>query len=269
MSDPDSNEVRDYLLGKLPGEAADRFEERLFTSDELLRAAGEQQNELIDDYLSGNLNAQEDAVFRTQMERSTTLRNKVEVHHTLLHALERRTEGSNQTRLVSRRGWIWFAVACLLLAVTGGVLRQRSKPTEVQVAQVGTPSPPLQHTSPVTSPDAVFFLSGSVTRGLNALPLLKIPANAKLVELQVGLPISEEAVKQWKLVNLDGRSPALATKYETRHAGAEVYVPVELPAHTLPDGDHTLRLQADAGEALVLRQFRVRRIASPSAHQHP
>ena len=149
MSDSDSNEVRDYLLGKLPGEAAERFEERLFADDEVLRSAGEQQDALIDEFLSGDLNAQDEAVFRAQVERSTTLQNRVETHRTLLRALERRAEGSHRGTFSTEHGWVWLLAACLVVAaVAAGVLRQQAKSAQTELALSSQPSSLVRPASP-------------------------------------------------------------------------------------------------------------------------
>ena len=55
--------IRLYLLGKLAGEEREAFEHRLFTEDELIEEIRSVEDELIDDYVIGDLSVDEAAMF--------------------------------------------------------------------------------------------------------------------------------------------------------------------------------------------------------------
>ena len=60
----DHYNIRQYLLGQLTGEEREEFEQRLFAEDELLEELQTAENDLVDDYLTGDLNENEVALFR-------------------------------------------------------------------------------------------------------------------------------------------------------------------------------------------------------------
>ena len=259
----DSNEARDYLLGRLPPLEAEDFEERFFTTDHALHTLAEEQEALIDSYVAGDLSAEDEVIFRAQVERSSTLKNKVELHRRLVRALERQSPVLLETRHVIPRRLLWLAVASLGIATATGIFfLQRSRPTPAQVATIAQPSPAPPRQDPDPTPvDAVFFLSAKVTRGANSLPVLKMPTSAKLIEVQVELPVSAENIQQWEIEDVDGRMPKLATVSATQTAGGTFYVVVRMPAEDLVDGIHSIRLKATPnGTHVIRRDFRVHRI---------
>ncbi len=265
----ESNEIREYLLGRLTEAEAAAFEERLFANDDLLRAVAEEQDELIDDYLSAGLSAEDENIVRAQVAGSSTLQEKVEMHRRLLRALQHRPAAFEKTPSVAKWRWVWVGAVATAIAV-GGVLFQRPKRTENQVATIAASAPAPRQGPTANVADSVFFLSSGVTRGTKSMPLLRIPAGAKSIELQVELPLSAETTRQWQLVDVDGREPGPASVGETKHIGAEFYVPVRLPAEALPDGDHSLRLRAlPAGAPVIVRSFAVLRASRASSPQKP
>src|SRR5688572_3733612 len=56
FSSNDDIHIREYLLGRLADKDRDDFEERLFTEEELLDRLHAAEEDLIDDFLCGNLN---------------------------------------------------------------------------------------------------------------------------------------------------------------------------------------------------------------------
>jgi anti-sigma factor RsiW len=256
----ESNQIREYLLGSLPDAASEEFETHLFASDELLREVAEEQDALIDDYLSGDLSAEQQRSFRARVEQSSTLAHQVALHRRMLRALERQP-----ARSYAMRPWLWAgAVGAAIAAVVFGFFPHRTQPAEVRIATVAHDAPLPRRNAPEAKPDAVFFLSSGVTRGANSLPLLKIPATATLIELQVELPADSETLRQWQLTDLDGRMPAPVAVSETKHVGAEYYVAVRLTAEALPNGDHALRLRGmPTGSPVLMRSFRVLRSELP------
>ena len=257
MPEPEPNPTRDYLLGKLAEDAAQTFEDGFFASESLLRSVDQEQHALIEEYLSGSLPAADAAAFRTRIDRSTTLQNKVEVHRTLLRALERQAHPAAKTPPPLTRPWLWLAAAGLAIAAAlGSLLLHHGRPTQPQLAQAVAPTP-----AP-TKPDAVFFLSAGVTRGPNSEPVLQVPATANLIELQVELPVSASTIPQWTLLDLDGKAPIAQLTSQTKQAAGDTYVPIQLPAASLSAGPHTLRLQPTPGGIILTRHFLVHRTGS-------
>jgi hypothetical protein len=60
----DDDKLREYLLGKLAGEAREEFERQLFTDDELFEKLQITEGDLVDDYLSGDLSPDDVALFK-------------------------------------------------------------------------------------------------------------------------------------------------------------------------------------------------------------
>ncbi len=282
MPEHNINESRDYLLGKLPVAAAEDFEDRFFASEDLLREVEQEQHALVEHYLSGTLSAPDERLFRDRIERSTTLQNKVEVHRTLLRALERRAHPNLEVPLLPRksRSWAWLAAACVaLFAVLVALFLHHATPKKLPSAQAATelpaqpsaslaakiPTPPTPAAAPSPLP-ATFFLSAAVARGVNATPVLKIPAGTSLIELQVELPVSAASIPQWKLLDLDGTPPSTPTTGLTRHAGGDAYVPIHLPPQALPTGNHTIRLQSATTPTTLTRHFTTLLIPAENPH---
>lgn len=92
--DSDNRQViTDYLLGLLPQEELERFEERYLEDETLFEELQEIEDELIDDYVGGALTAQQRAQFEEHFLRSAERQKKVEFARAITgHAVEWKKE---------------------------------------------------------------------------------------------------------------------------------------------------------------------------------
>src|ERR1700679_4373851 len=85
----DRQQLRDYLLGRLPEDLAVQFDSRLFADDALRQELDEEQHSLIEDFIYERLTETEERTFQEQCPQSPLLREKVESLRVLLSALAR------------------------------------------------------------------------------------------------------------------------------------------------------------------------------------
>ena len=91
----DEYKIKQYLLGQLTGEERDELEQRLFAEDELLEKLQTAENDLVDDFLTGDLNENEAALFQKNFlvgsKRERELRiGKAWRNFAAVHAAEQR-----------------------------------------------------------------------------------------------------------------------------------------------------------------------------------
>jgi hypothetical protein len=259
QSDPE--QMRHYLLGLDTNDLED-FENRLFADDALYLALQEEQDALIDDFLSGQLTADEARRFREQCDLSVTLRCKVAEFRDLRGALEKRRAATHSKAAARFPHWLWWltpAVAgvCLLCVLLifhrgrGDVASRQAQSTK----QEAKPHVPTQAA-------AVFFIPYSVTRGSSNLPVLNIPQSASAIDLQLELSKTAIAGSHWKIELRRGSdAPLLADEASAQRIGTEIFIVARVTAASLSDGAYTARLTPAASDRPVLtRSFLVKHI---------
>jgi len=133
----DKEEVsRQYLLRELSPEAALRLEEEYFANDEVFEQIEIAEDELIDEYVKGELPQQRHKLFEDLLRNSPRIAQRVELAKLLAQGISRRGSeqiavSSTADRVVHITSWkdlfwpvsvsqqITFAAAVLLLVVTG------------------------------------------------------------------------------------------------------------------------------------------------------
>ncbi len=155
-------EIRAYLLGSLPEREAERFDELSFTDDAFADALKVGENELVDDYVCGELAGETLEKFKSHYLASPLRREKVEFARSLQIFTERKFAEINTKSVAAKEtssgffgaliGFInskplqtGFAAALLLL-IAGGlwfINNRNNKPqTEVVIQSSPTTTPP-------------------------------------------------------------------------------------------------------------------------------
>jgi hypothetical protein len=261
--EPGRQQLRDYLLGRMPEEAAAELDERLFDGNAALELLEEERQSLIEDFVGGRLYDEEAALFRSQMARSPELGRKVEDFRQFLLALKRETAFSEKRKTLSLVFlFLSPALALLLCVVSLFYVKERHKSADLRAALSAGPQATqvLSHPYPGDPSLATAFLSANVPRGSSGAPEILLPANASTLELQVELrnPLPDD--KDWKVEVLAGNELLWQSAHTpVRRAGQETFLTVFVNAQTLPPGPYTIRYSPMANpEAIQTRRFVIR-----------
>jgi hypothetical protein len=257
----DHEQMRQYLLG-LDTSGLEGFENRLFADDALYLALQEEQDALIDDFLSRQLTADEAHRFREQCDLSATLRHKVAEFRDLRSALEQRRAATRSKAAAKFPRWLWWltpAVAgvcllCIFLIFHSGrgtIAPQQAQSTK-QEAKSDVPAQAA----------AVFFIPSSVTRGPSDLPVLNVPQGASAIDLQLELSKTAIVGSHWKIeLRHDSDVPLLVDEASAQRIGPETFIVAHLTAASLSDGLYTVHLTPIASDqSLLTRSFLVKHI---------
>jgi CHAT domain-containing protein/lipoprotein NlpI len=125
--------IRLYLLGNFDDRGKEEFERRLFADDEFLEDVLAAEDQLIDDFLTGDLSTDEAAMFEKNFLVTEERRQKLRLGKTLRIYAKKTSEGSPKA-IPSAATWNWqqwfsplvlrrAAVAAVILIVAGGIWR--------------------------------------------------------------------------------------------------------------------------------------------------
>ena len=268
----DSNTIRSYLLGTLAPDEQQRVEERLLTDEDFFLALQAEEDELIDDYLSGALTAAERAqgerLFLALPERrrkltfAKSLRRYIAAHAPAPPAPD--PVGGRfaffqrpfATLFQSQTRGLAVAACCLLLITCGAVWlglrswqgRDETARREQSAPNTGSQTAPTPRQSivapaePGASVPPVFVaaFAPGLTRSDGQTNRLTIPPDANTVQLQLALTTDEYAHYRATL-RANGTEVFAAGAQRAEVAGAK-YVLLNVPAQLVPPGDYQVLL---------------------------
>lgn len=243
-SSSNSNELRDFLLDRLPQEKAEAIEERMFQDEAFFSDLQDAEDELIEEFVTGEMDSAEAKLFAVRIERDSDLRERVAVRRALIRALQ---QTSSQVAVAAaaapspaRRG-LWgrflvpgFALALLILFFLSYKAEHRSGlPSQA----VGTPPAPSQGSmgsrqNAVSQTAAVLFLPAHVARGAAQQRSVLHLGNAAAVKLELETP-SADASMRWNVRVTNGGTVFSASGLKSQQAGVVSYVVAEVPASQL------------------------------------
>lgn len=153
----DNQSITDYLLGSLPDEQAERFDELSFISEEFSQALKSVENDLIDAYLNGELSDAALEKFKNHYLSSPLRREKVNFAKSLqVYAKQNiaqagsKTENSSESEIKQKRSFLsslnifanlafgWAAAFLLIIMILGGfwiISRRASQPEIAHVRE--------------------------------------------------------------------------------------------------------------------------------------
>jgi len=186
----DQQQLRDYLLGRLPEDLATEMDTRLFASNELNRELQDEQDSLIEDFVYSRLTSVEEDAFQAQCARSQMLQEKVRSFRVFLSAIERLPDAkpSPLTLRFQQLLGILSPALALLLCFASFLYTRELRRNALLSSQL-LASSRTDGSNAATNEDGratvVAFLSANVPRGASTAPEVKVPATAHLLELQV------------------------------------------------------------------------------------
>lgn len=260
----DRQELRDYLLGRMPENLASDLDTRLFSGDELLHRLQEEQDLLSEDFVYGRLSPEDENAFQIRCRQSPSLQEQVNSFRTFLSALERQTDPAPVAKTLNWSRILILlspAPAALLCVTTFLYLREHRRSTEmnshlVALSHLPVPASQAGEARPLAF---VAFLSANVPRDSSLPPMITIPATASLLELQIELhsPAAEDA--DWDAELLRGDELIWkSTHLRSHRAGQEAWLSLLLDPKPIRSGSYTIRFfpSADPG-SILSRPFRI------------
>lgn len=150
-SDKDNNQIIQYLLGTLPEDEAERFDELSFTDDEFGERLKAAENDLIDRYIQNELDEETRKRFEFYYLASPFRREKVKFAESLQIYAEQNIKETKEEKVgffsfisnlfSNYKIEFGFAVTALLLLILGGLWIFTNRPTQPELGQQKTPAP--------------------------------------------------------------------------------------------------------------------------------
>ena len=264
------DELIRYLLGDLPEDEAERFDERSVVDDEFAERLRIVEDDLLDAYASGRLTGERRKRFEAFYLSSPRRRERAAFAGRLLHAADQEHASRHSAIAVLRQAprWLpWAAAAAVALCVAGGSIylrdaRLRTALTDAQTrlaaadrreselfAQLATERrATAAQESRADAAGAVALVLLPQTRGIGPVPLVAVGSESTVVPIELALdsaerPSYEVALRDAATNGVIWRSGAIAT-VRTRPAGL---LPVAIPATLLKSQHYALDVVSTGG----------------------
>lgn len=235
-------DVRLWLLGLLSQEQGESLEQRLITDTGAFDEIPIVEEELIDEYLSGELSERESAAFESYFMNSAERRQQFRVAKAWRSYVEREDpfgrhtdpEAENLPSFVKQQPSFLASLNAWKIPLTAGL-----SVLVIIVVWISYKSSPTTR-----GPSLAVFLEPAVqTREGGALPQINVPRNIETVELHAKLPKGQS--KNYRAVLFDAGGNTILTNDNPTidTSGTEIdVVVVPVPAARLTRGQYRLQL---------------------------
>jgi hypothetical protein len=285
--EPDDRMLASYLLGMLPAAEAERLDEMSVTDDDFVLRLSAAENDLVDAYVRGDLDADSMERFRATYMASPLRLEKVDFARTL-YVLDQRSApiaAASAGRALGKSFWqrfvaprllpVWglaavaLAAVALYVTIENGRLRTALNSTQSEKAVLSR-EVDLQRSAAAKAQKeleqartsqanldgykAVALLLMPATRGVGRLPTISVPSGTDLVVLSLGLESAD--FKSYRAELKDrSRQQVLwqsGRLQPTSQAGGE-FVSITFPARLLGSENYVVELTGlRANDAAVL-----------------
>lgn len=290
---PDS--IRRYLLGASAPAEQEGIERRLLTDRAFYDEVSAGEDELLDEYLCGQLSTSERASFEStflaaperqqKLSFARALRRRIDEAAPPLPADSATTHGVAPARApgffnsFNRPARLGFA-AVVLLAAAGAILLavrsswQSPTPANAPAAAAAdraadvsrpdeSPAPPVPTTQPNDRKNsrpktlAVTLRPGRTRGGQDETKRVVLQAGTELVRLELLIASAEHASYNASVQTVERREVASLTNLPAASVGGEPAVVAELPASTFAPGDYRVNLSGrdEGGEVEPLQTY--------------
>lgn len=245
-----SNDLRLYLLGDLPEERRELIEQQLLIDRDFLEELEVAEDELIDDYLSGELSEQERLQFEATFPSTPERHNKIQIARTLRDYLKSKSESGPQEKRESTLG-VLPAPNSTVRIITGILLV-----TVIVVVGVLWHFNNRQSVNQIDVQPIVITVASTTKAPETHVTKLPRPKPNLTVQVQIEINISDYPKYQIELVreaeSLLKTEPLLADKTNGRYV---VNVPID--SNLLEVGDYGIRLSGipESGEPEFKDQY--------------
>ncbi len=266
-------ELRQYMLGEVSEQEQQRYEERLLRDDQLFREvdgmADRVQDELAEDYVSGDLTNGWRRAFEQRLLPCTGIRQKMQLHEALRALAFRK----RRQRSWMERFGLWFhpllrpvpalAGALLFVVVAGGswsvyqldrLQRQVDEAASRQALLTASEASlrrqldeQLQRTleamkSRGTMDIASIILRPGLQRSGGAIPQVDVASGQRVVELRLDVGLDDYPSYQVAVFGSSGEKVLEQHQLKATRAGESVYIVFELPTKNLRGDDYQATL---------------------------
>ena len=261
----DSQAVRQYLLGMLPQEQYPQIEEQFLTSNDRFEELLIAEDELIDEYLRGELSEPERKHFADHFLRSPERQRKLRFAKTF----EKYIEAATIERPLR-------ATPSISQALPGSAVLRRLFPVQSPVATFSLATAVLlllmgtswvlisrlQVREPSSRNSVVLSLTPSLVRDFGETNKLVINADVDTVRLRLRLPAADYQTYRAVLRSSEGTEIWTGDKPIPNTPDAEKYIDYDLPAGMLKPDDYKITLSGhlpteDKYEDITHYSFRV------------
>jgi hypothetical protein len=247
--------VRRYLLGEATDEECEALERDYFENETALGRVESEEEALIEEYLSGRLNAREHDFFERRYLASPAHRQRVETIRRLSASHPAVLPGSRTDGRTWRFQYQWVALAAALMLAVGALwiiprkpaipAVQRSSDTRSPDASTPTQTPPGPLPAPPAPPRVfAFSLRPIQTRGADDVPRLVIPNGTDVVTLQLEGTSDRAGLDPMRVEirTVNGQAVWKGSAAGAVAPRSGILARVDVPAATLPADDYIVVL---------------------------
>jgi anti-sigma factor RsiW len=244
MNQQTENEIRDYLLGRISGEEQSRVEERLITDSAYFERVELAEDDLIEEYVRGELSASEREGFENHFLCTPERQQRVGMARTLRGVLSEEPEPLALPQPVRWPKTAWLALAATLLVSIGTIAYLLLHVANVRETAANREREWQQRLSE-PAPVSFLLLPDVVMRGTESKESsLLLPAMHQPVQLDLALDPDTEvpAGSRILLRTVDGVQVWHETNVSVTGAPPRRTIQLTLPAGVLVPGRYRLTL---------------------------
>ena len=278
--DYDDGRLIRYVLGMLNAGEAEELDELSMTDEDLAGRLRVVEDDLVDAYARGDLDADARARFESRYLAVPGARERLRFAEALeIHQTRGSSSASEPVRVLPRHTgsrrlpmWALAAAASTVLAVASYVLLERTKarppqlevPPAVVTSQPGPPTvePPAASVPSQAAESVIAMVLMPATRGPGESPTLTLPGSATKVEIR--LVLESDDFRGYEVILKDPKTDRAlwrSGRLQSSPTGADRIVPVTIDASLLKPERYTLDLigyrGAGSGEVITSYTFRV------------
>jgi hypothetical protein len=244
--------AREFLLGKLDDEARARVEDLFLTDARVRERVLVAEQDLIEDYLEGNLTSADREIFVSRYTETPEQRQKLRITESIKRLAAAEAE-SSQIIAAQTSGWhrlrarlrlrpaLMAPIAIILLmaiVITVWLSRREQRSSiEQELAQLNTPASLREAPAQMVSLE----LSPVTVRSAESVAELKTSAGTRLVELRLPWIRAEHySLYEASIQRLGGGESYTIPDLQAESNGK--YVRFRLPAHLLRRGEYQIQL---------------------------
>jgi hypothetical protein len=261
----DSDELIQYLLGKLGPERLEHLEQRILLDDDFHREIEIAEDELLDSYVQGKLDAEDRRFFESNFLASGLRRQKLRFALALKRKIDSEEISQHQAHVgasVNRYAYA-FAAALLLAGILGFINYRLTRQLKEAHAQASILNRELEdarrHNSSLrsnawTSQDALVLASllPGVSRG-EKLQEIRVLAGIRAVQFFLQVPASLHDEIPVELLNDAGHVITAVSGIRPQNIGNNNVIVLTLSRENLPNGNYFLKIGARQSNSIQLR----------------
>ena len=255
----------EYLLGKLTSDRLEAMEQRILLDDDFHREIEIAENELLDSYVHGKLEAEDRRLFESNFLASVPRRQKLWFALALKRKID--SEGISQHQAhggASVYRYAFALAASILLAGTLGLINYRlTRQLKEEHAQASILNQELEDarrynsslpSNAWASQDAVVLASllPGVSRG-EKLQEIRVPAGIRAVQFSLQVPADLHDEVRVELLNDASQVITAVSGIRPQNIGNHNLIVITLARENLPNGNYFLKIGARQSNSIQLR----------------